>query len=343
VLVLAITAGCGDNVAAPDAVVPRTVDETAVVAGTGRSAPVPFEVPPGTRSIAITVEGDPAALYALAELTFADGVDLVALPDGAPGPAMEASYRDEQIGQMPGNLYQSIRLGVFSHVHPNKPAFAVVPGPATLRVASNLPGTVAVRIVMVEDDGGAQLVLNVIVVSDTIAIGTAPFVGEVRSYLAVAGIDTQLGQIVSLPGTAFETITDLNEPQEPPTSQSAQLPALVAGQLAGAPGVDVFIVESLPAGIAGLSLGTPGPVERGGYYYGVVIEPTGAGAISGRVVAHEVCHFLGLQHVQNVGISGTIYPDPLDDTVTGQDNLMQLGTMLTPDQGFVLRKSPILR
>jgi hypothetical protein len=342
-VVLAITAGCGDNVALPDAAVPRVVDLTAVVAANGRSAPVPFEVPPDTRSIAITVEGDPAALYALAELTFADGVDLVALPDGAPGPAMQASYRDEQIGQMPGDLYQSIRLGTFSHVHPNAPAFAVVPGPASLRVASDTAGPVAVRVVMVEDDGGASLVLNVIVVSDTLAIGEAAFVGEVRSYLVTAGIDTQLGTVVTLPGTALENITDLNEPQEPPTSQSAQLPGLVADQLAGAPGVDVFVVESLPAGIAGLSLGTPGPFERGGYYFGVVIEPTGAGAISGRVVAHEVCHFLGLQHVQNVGISGTIYPDPLDDTVNGADNLMQFGTMLTPDQGFVLLKSPILR
>ena len=74
-----------------------------------------------------------------------------------------------------------------------------------------------------------------------------------------------------------------------------------------------------------------------------MIEPTGAGAISGRVVAHEVCHFLGLQHVQNVGISGTVYPDPLDDTVSGEDNLMQFGTALTAGQAFVLQKSPILR
>jgi hypothetical protein len=341
--VLAITAGCGDNVAAPDAAPLRVVDASAVVPGTGVSAPVQFEVPPDTRSVAITIQGDPAALYALAELTFADGVDLVALPAGAPGPAMQASYRDEMIGQMPGDLYQSIRLGTFSHVHPNTPALAVVPGPASLRVASDTSSQVAVRIAMAQDDGGTELVLNVIVVSDTLAVDPAAVVGEVTAYLAPAGLATELGQVIMLPGTAFESITDLNEPQEPPTSQSAQLPALVADQLGASPGVDVFLVESLPAGIAGLSLGTPGPFERGGYYYGVVIEPTTGGVISGRVVAHEVAHFLGLQHVQNVGVSGTVYPDPLDDTVSGADNLMQFGTMLTAGQAFVLQKSPILR
>jgi hypothetical protein len=109
------------------------------------------------------------------------------------------------------------------------------------------------------------------------------------------------------------------------------------------PGVDVFVVETMPNGIGGLSLGTPGPAERGGYYYGVVVHAGGGGTVSGRVIAHEVCHFLGLQHVQNTGVSGTVYPDPLDDTETGVDNLMQLGTMLTADQGWVLRRSPILR
>jgi len=342
IVALGAGASCGDDRGTPDAAIARVVDATAVVPGTGRSGPVMFEVPAGTRSIAITVTGAPDALYALAELTLADGVDLVQLPAGAPGPAMQASYRDELIGQMPGALFQSIRLGEFMHVHPNRPDQLVPPGPASVRVASDVSGQVAVRIVMVADDGGTDLRLNVIIVSDTLDVDVTGVVGEAASYLAGAGIATRLGQTLRLTGTALANITDDNEPQEPPTSQSAQLPALVRDQLGAADGVDVFVVESLPAGIAGLSLGTPGPPERGGYYYGVVIKPTTTGAVSGRVVAHEVCHFLGLQHVQNTGVSGTTYPDPLDDTVVGTDNLMALGTALTPDQGWVLRHSPLL-
>jgi hypothetical protein len=36
------------------------------------------------------------------------------------------------------------------------------------------------------------------------------------------------------------------------------------------------------------------------------------------------------------------YADPLDDTQPGQSNLMQSGTVLTPDQGFALSRSSLL-
>lgn len=38
-----------------------------------------------------------------------------------------------------------------------------------------------------------------------------------------------------------------------------------------------------------------------------------------RITAHEAGHVLALQHVQNRGISGRTYPDPLDDTTPGAD------------------------
>jgi hypothetical protein len=60
------------------------------------------------------------------------------------------------------------------------------------------------------------------------------------------------------------------------------------------------------------------------------------------VTAHEVAHFLALQHVQNRGISGKAYPDPLDDTTPGADNLMEDGTVLTPNQAFALSRSALL-
>jgi hypothetical protein len=46
--------------------------------------------------------------------------------------------------------------------------------------------------------------------------------------------------------------------------------------------------------------------------------------------------------VQNRGISGTTYPDPLDDTTPGANNLMEGGTVLTPGQAFALSRSALL-
>lgn len=120
------------------------------------------------------------------------------------------------------------------------------------------------------------------------------------------------------------------------------LPGLVAGELDG-PALDVFIVESLPAGVGGLSLGTPGPPLRASYYYGVAIVPAGSDGGTARVLAHEVSHFLALQHVENVGVSGDVYPDPLDDTDPGEDNLMEDGTTITADQAFALARSALLQ
>jgi hypothetical protein len=118
------------------------------------------------------------------------------------------------------------------------------------------------------------------------------------------------------------------------------LPALTGDRTLG--GLDIFYVEALPDGIAGLSLGTPGPPLRGSYYYGVIWR-TGLGSTqAARVLAHEVCHFLALQHPVNRGVSGMTYADPLDDTTPGQDNLMEDGTLLTADQAFALQRSALL-
>ncbi len=157
---------------------------------------------------------------------------------------------------------------------------------------------------------------------------------------AQAGITVRIDGVERLTGTALEQITDFNEPQESPTSQSAMVPALVADR--PNPGLDVFFVEQLPSGVAGLSLGTPGPPIRGSYYFGVIVRGGFQPAEMARITAHEVAHFLALQHVQNRGISGMTYPDPIDDTTPGVDNLMEDGTVLTPGQSFALTRSALL-
>lgn len=314
--------------------------ETSVDAS-GLSEEVSFEIPESTRSISVIVEGAPDVLYALGAFELGDSVDLVQLPDSAPGPAMTMSYQQEQIGQMPGLLFQSIRLGTYTHVYPYRPDQTVVAGSARLRVASNRPGSVRVRIVMPEDVPAATLPLNLYVISDTNADPNTPvFAGEVGRILGQAGITVRINGVERLTGTALERITDFNEPQESPTSQSAMLPGLVADRVAD--GLDVFFVEGLPTGVAGLSLGTPGPPTRGSYYFGVLIRGDIPAVELARVTAHEVAHFVALQHVQNRGVSGKTYPDPLDDTTPGANNLMENGTVLTAGQAFALSRSALL-
>ncbi len=329
---------CSDEPSGPP---PREVRVETVVEADGRSPEVGFEVPPGTRSVTVVVEGRRDALYALGQYTFGRAVDQVALPAGPPGALMRASYLDEQIGEMPGELLQSIRLGTFTHVYPYRPGQEIVSGPATLRVASDMPGPITVRILMPEDDGANVLPINFVVVSDTLfEPNTEQFMTELQRIFAQADITVTVGSVERLTGTDLEQITQFSEPQERPDSQAARLTALVTS--ADGPGIDVFLVEALPSGVGGLSLGTPGPPLRGSYYYGVVIAGGQRSIDSARVTAHEVAHFLALQHVQNVGISGTTYDDPLDDTTAGVDNLMEDGTVLTAGQAFALSRSALL-
>ncbi len=338
-IAVALLVGCGESADGPP---PREVSFDVAIGDSGISEEATFRIPEGTRSITVIAKGSPDALYALGGFALGDGVDLVELPAGAPGPAMQMSYDQEQIGHMPGALYQSIRLGTYTHVYPYRPDQTVIAGDdGALRIASNKPGTVTVTVLMPEDDGATVLPLNLFVVSDTLAEPTdAMFTSELERVFAQASLSIRINGIERLTGTAFERITDFNEPQESPTSQSAMLTSVVADRASD--GLDVFFVEGLPTGVAGLSLGTPGPPTRGSYYFGVLVRGGFPAIEQARVTAHEVAHFLALQHVQNRGISGQIYPDPIDDTMPGPDNLMEDGTVLTAGQSFALSRSFLL-
>lgn len=314
-----------------------------MIGGSGFSEPVTFAVPASTRSITVVATGADDALYALGSFHTADGTERVGIDiNASPETAMRASYDTEQIGQMPGMLYQTIRLGTFAHVYPYRPDQTVVPGMTTLRIASDKPGPVHVTVLMPADDGGKVLRLNLFAVSESLSIPQPPtFLDELQGVFAQVGITIVVDEIRELRGTGFSAITESTEPQEAPQSMSAKVTALATNPTAP-DALDVFIVDSLPAGIGGLSLGTPGPPIRGSYYYGVIVRRSASDQTTAIVLAHEASHFLALQHVTNRGVSGMTYQDPLDDTQPGQNNLMQSGSVLTADQGFALSRSPLL-
>jgi hypothetical protein len=337
-LVIALVA-CGDDSSSPDAGNPRLAEGDVTVAPGGFSEPFTFDVPEGTRSITIVASGADDALYALGSFVTADGSERVGIAlDASPGAAMRASYDTEQIGQMPGALFQSIRLGTFTHVYPYRPDQSVPAGTTTVRIASDKPGPVHVSVLMPPEDGAKTLHVNLFVVSESLTLAQPPtFLDDVQALMGQAGITVVVDEVRELRGTGFSAITQSTEPQEAPQSMSA-----LATNPASPAALDIFIVDSLPSGIGGLSLGTPGPPIRGSYYYGVLIRRSTSDQTLGVVIAHETCHFLALQHVTNSGVSGMIYPDPLDDTQPGQNNLMQNGSMLTSDQGFALSRSALL-
>lgn len=336
--------GCDGASSPDDAARPRVIQADLDVSAGGFSDPFDLVVPEGTRSITIVVTGSDDALYALGAFQTADGVERVGIdPGSSPGPAMRASYDTEQIGQMAGALFQTIRLGTFTHVFPYRPDQAVVAGATSLRIASDKPGPVHLTVVMPADDGGKTLHVNLIAVSESLVLAQpASFLDDLQALFAQVGITVVVDNTLELRGTGLSAITESTEPQEAPPSMSARLPALVAGRFDN-DALDIFIVDSLPPGIGGLSLGTPGPPLRGSYYFGLIVRRSTNDGQLAIVIAHETSHFLALQHVTNVGVSGMVYPDPLDDTQPGQGNLMQTGSKLTPDQGFALSRSALLR
>ena len=339
-----IGCGGGDSGAVDGGPPPRVVEVDLEVTAGGFSEPFEVTVPEGVRSITIVATGSADALYGLGSFRTADNVERVGIDLGtAPGPGMRASYDTEQIGQMSGALFQTIRLGTFTHVFPYRPDQAVTAGSTSFRIASDKPGPVHVSVVMPPDDGGKILHLNLIAVSETLTLTQTPsFLDGLQTIFTQAGITVIVDNVLELRGTGLSVITDSTEPQEAPASMSAQLPGLVANRFTN-DALDIFIVDSLPAGIGGLSLGTPGPPLRGGYYFGLLVRRSTNDSQLAVVIAHETSHFLALQHVTNVGVSGKVYPDPLDDTQTGQMNLMQSGSKLTADQAFALSRSALLR
>lgn len=323
---------------------PREVSTTVTFDANGISSPMTFTIPDKTRSVTIVVEGQAARLHALASFAMSDGVDLVDIDTATShASAMKASYFDEQVGEMPGALDQSVRLGTFTHVYPYAPGQPIVAGAATLRVATDgAEGEATVKVLMPEDDGAKSLHLNVFRVSEAdTAFDSAPLLAELRPLFAQAAIDVVIDETVVAPGTGYAKLETFTEPQEAPDSDAAKLATNLSTK-ATSSALPVMIVDSLPAGVGGLSLGVPGPPISTSYYYGVVVANDADAGNLARVVAHEVAHFLGLQHVTNQGVSGKVYADPLADTSPTKPNLMTKGTELTPDQIFVLTRSALL-
>jgi hypothetical protein len=192
------------------------------------------------------------------------------------------------------------------------------------------------------EDGAATLPLNLVCVAvrcrDEPA---AAWLDGTAELLAAGGIGLDVRAIVDLTELAHVSLAEVTEPHETPWGTSARLARAAAG-LGDPHAVDLFVVDELPPGVGGWSLGAPGVPVAGTPYSGVIVE-RGADDVTARVAAHELAHYLGLRHVVDRSASGVAYPDRLDDTSPRAYNLMDDGTRLTADQAYVLRRSAVLR
>jgi hypothetical protein len=108
--------------------------------------------------------------------------------------------------------------------------------------------------------------------------------------------------------------------------------------------LNVYLVDSFAGrGIKALSLGTPGPPLPSSYYFGVFVERSSNYEVMARLAAHEIAHFLGLDHPTRWSASDTVYRDGLVSRAEVVTNLMSSGTELTPEQIYVITRSPLLR
>jgi len=300
-----------------------------------------FDIPPHTRSFTLVVQGDPDALYALASFKL-QGRELVGVPPDELVPDMRDSYFNAGSAVLKGGLLQHTRLGTYTFVYPYAPGQPPLCGTVELAIATTHPKTpVRVHTLMPRDEAARVLHVNLLAVSDSASLDAPPaFLTEAQAILDPAGIRLKVDSLHTLRGTGLSAIGTLAAPWEGPTGQIARLAALGAARVQNH-ALNLYIVDTLPRGVDGVSLGAPGPPIPQSPYFGVVLRNDPASL--GWTLAHEVAHFLGLRHLRTVTPTGLILTDQIDDTEPSGDNLMERGRKLSPGQVDILLRSPLLQ
>ncbi len=310
---------------------------------TGLSAPFTVEIPADALSILVVVTGASDTLYTLTEVTAPD--DTVVVKSGW--------FED---GNSVVCLSCPNRVAAFYGTHaaliPNAPNVELVPGTWTMQVgafqsAGFIPSPDGPH-VMVHIKRGAVLP----------STGTLP----IRAYYSVDGalgrddgedrlalMQSRLQQIYEPAGINVLSET-LAVDELPPDGAPHTIPGVATALDLDPTTMNVLIFDALNNGggpAAGFSPVAGGTSPHGGSVVAAQSSVPGfQGTVDalGDVVAHEVGHYLGLWHTREAGSLGIV--DPLPDTEdSSSDNLMTAdlkGTVLTPMQGQVLRRHPLV-
>ncbi|MHC4339422.1 MAG: hypothetical protein ACYSX0_04300 [Planctomycetota bacterium] len=216
-------------------------------------------------------------------------------------------------------------LATFQLPNSDRPDAQLVAGGGTYRFRlSNQGGSLGgllVRVFIERRAGGlvseGRIRLNVF-----LAAGLGPTASGAATDPHIQGIlnraDSLLGQVgLGFGAVAYFKLTnpvfDVVDPNDPG-------PIVRRSSLASEPRVNVFLVKSMLFGAAGVSAAMPGPKVNGTYLSGLVAigdEIYQPGDL-GTVLAHEVCHYLGLGHTREpVGSPVPWAFDIIDDTCPG--------------------------
>lgn len=281
-------------------------------------------VPPNAVSLAIDVRAAPHQRIAIAELTLADGVPRVAPWNSMDWQAARRSAR------LPG-LPQVVRDGEFRAILAAGPNGRLPEGPGRLRVATDPPWPRPVVQWRANVTLGNTLVLRLIAWRNAL-LPSSRAIAKLAALFATADVTlwiTARTRVMDGPAA----VTQATFPHETPTSEATL--AVAQFGLPATSMIDVYLVESLPPGVAGLSLGTPaGPVAS--QYRAVIVRARGDEEQLARAIAHEVGHALGLLHPRDGAWSDTL-------TDTARPNIMSGdGDRFTSEQAWIMQTSGLL-
>lgn len=312
---------------------PRTIEATLSVGSDGSTEPLTFTVPPGTRSVGVTAVAAASSVMGVSELTLADGVDRVGI-GRVPAPLLE-NIATQHVRLLPGDVFQEAGVGVHAFTYPNEPLDGALPaGEAVLGLVSTGRSVdVTISLPPVSED--LVLPLDVFVIDDDLALdpGSAAL-DRAADLLGQAGITIRWDTVSALAADEPQIGVDGVVAVDGPVADLVD-----AASSMGSGALDVFVLSDLP--VSGLSPRIPGPAVQSPLR-AVLVKSTQRPSDLGRVIAHEVAHYLGLHHLELYTDDNRAIPDPIPDTSPGGNNLMSGGTILTEGQIDVLRRSPLL-
>lgn len=307
----------------------------------GRSPRATFTVPPQTTSLVLTLQGPPTWQLTLAELTGPQGYVVVpkTWTDGLPV-ARVCLPCTNRIATSSAQASFLVPDAPQVRVDPGTWTFTALAYEATEGTDEPRAGPLDVHVDLLRRPPVANragvLDLNLCLtgargITAAIAlqhprIQTA--LAQARMLLQQEGLD--LGQV-----RAFDVPSDLQTVVHDGAADGDLTELLQSG--ANLPmGLNVFLVEAIYLGdvqpgaavVRGLAGGVPGPpLEVGGPRAGLALSLALGPAepdLLGRVLAHEICHVLGLFHSTEAAEPGQLpVQDTLPDTLEGDaDNLM---------------------
>ena len=334
----------------------------------GESDDLFFELPEGTTSVFVMVEGEESAYLTLKKAV-------------TPPPLSESIVKGAG-----GHVCVPCKNRVVSAQHigsfllPNDPDVEVKGGEWTFKVRathriedlsqgglvftgypSTCDVTVLARTEPVPDIGTVRLRLH-FTGSHGLTAESAPTderlqlgLDQLTEIYATAGVGVEIVGYEDVPGVAEDpTLTDVGSTAGLPNDLSK---LFLAGHDEDPATLNVFFVSSIykdldyeevGGTVLGIAGGVPGPAFLGaGYRSGVAIATFEIGEDDhlGSVIAHEVGHYLGLFHSTE---KEAIFHDTLDDTGESDPaNLMFWGWSvdgvgLSEAQGYVLRSHPMV-